>query len=136
MKTTSYEISKKLKDAGFRRDTQCGYMWDGDANQLCVWNNDYKIKDDLLEKDVLAYDLETIIEALPDRIKIVDRVGDEVVPRLALFKDSVAYMDCEESIISIMIMKNEALADVAAKLLLKLHEKEIIKFEKNETNPN
>ena len=63
MKTTSYEISKKLEEAGFKAETN--FYW-------------YRYYDDGLRMrhiadadgkgDVEAYDLETILDALPDSI--------------------------------------------------------------------
>lgn len=65
-KTTSYEISKKLKETGF--DAQSSFFWcrlDKDlirihiSQSYCVPESFDKIK---------AYDLETILDALPDSI--------------------------------------------------------------------
>lgn len=50
MKTTSYEISKKLKEAGFKAEADFGY----------------RVPDSL--NDLKAYGLETILDALPDSI--------------------------------------------------------------------
>lgn len=67
MKTTSYEISKKLKEAGFEAETD--YYWvKCEEGIICV--NAYVFSDYMSEGEKLceSFDLETILDALPDPI--------------------------------------------------------------------
>ena len=61
MKTTSYEISKKLKEAGFEADAD--YYWV--EGIICV--NAYVFSDHMTggKKLCNSYDLETLLDALP-----------------------------------------------------------------------
>lgn len=62
MKTTSYEISKKLKEAGFEAETDFyWYCYDNGLAMRHVADADGK-------GNVKSYDLETILDALPDSI--------------------------------------------------------------------
>lgn len=122
MKTTNYEISKKLKEVGFKKDSHCGYMFDGEDHQLCVWNAEEKWSD-ADERDYLSYDLETILDALPEMIWREEK-------DFVLWYDKVkfVYSHTDEWIFESIKKKDEFLADTAARLLLELHEKGIIKF--------
>lgn len=62
MKTTFYEISKKLKEAGFEAETDFyWYCYDNGLAMRHVADADGK-------GNVKCYDLETILDALPDSI--------------------------------------------------------------------
>ena len=101
MKTTNYEISKQLAEAKFK------------ANQ--VWNQ---------EGQFWGYDLETILEALPDEVYFqskkwflsFDKCGCNYVIVETLINVSRIYF----SGLDIAREENESLADTAAKLWLKL----------------
>ena len=96
MKTTSYEISKKLKEAGFEAEGDFGY----------------RVPDSL--NDLKAYGLETILDALPKINK----------QEYLLCSGGIAYLN--DDYISIGREKNESLADTAGKMWLLLKEKGII----------
>ena len=100
MKTTNYEISKQLAEAKFK------------ANQ--VWNQEGKF---------WGYDLETILEVLPDLIRSPDSPPHLCNP-LFVSKKGVGY-DYASGLTSIR-EENESLADVAAKMWLKLKENNLI----------
>lgn len=112
MKTTSYEISKKLAEAGF----------DGESE---VWKHDPE--NFITGQKYWSYDLETILEALPGMIE-----GEQY---LVLDKDSVGYFEYESIICSGIEAyckkeENETLADTAARLLMLLVEKGLLTFKK------
>lgn len=117
MKITSYLISKKLAEIGFRPDSIFYYndhkelRWDDDGSpfpELCL----------------RAYDLETVLEALP--------MGIDSILRYDLIIDQrtfIHYADCEgDELYKVMKKNDESLADTAARLLILLHEKGTINF--------
>lgn len=131
MKTTSYEISKKLWEIGFKKDTI--YCWD-DENTPSMFSNGVAYAIIKPSKTIMksylwfpAYDLETILDALPHDV--------ETTRGLAYFvmrKNSILYeREGEEEFPEIVLgkLKNELnWADTAALLLIKLYEKGLIKF--------
>jgi hypothetical protein len=127
MKKTSYETSKKLAEAGFKAETEFYWVkWNEGEPELV---HEKEQTPALIEK-VGAWDLETILEALPSEI-------DEGFRRLRVFPN---FVDCEDKKMRIgyyysdffggAIRKiksdNESLANTAARLLLSLHEKNLI----------
>ena len=67
MNTTNYEISKKLWKIGFKAETMC--YWDNDSKECQYWSIVPN------EQDFTpSYDLETILDALPPRIKVKGKV--------------------------------------------------------------
>lgn len=100
MKTTSYEISKKLKEAGFETETS--------KSVAMVGTIDYP-----------SYDLETLINALPDTTEII--INNYTGKRIFYLGSNIRGNE-----ISITIEKNESLADTAGKMWLMLKEKGII----------
>ena len=96
MKTTSYEISKKLKEAGFDAE--------GDFS--------YRVPDSL--NDLKAYSLETILDALPKINK----------QEYFLCSGGVGYLN--DDCIAVGKEKNESLADTAGKLWLMLKDKGMV----------
>lgn len=115
MKTTSYEISKQLKEAGFEAETD-------------IIGN-YELYP--------SYDLETLIEALPS---VIEREGSENDIYFTMNKNRVWYensCNCDSSgycrgniYYRIDRQKNESLADTAGRLLIELFEAGIINFKK------
>lgn len=159
MKTTSYEISRQLAEAGFEAETEFYCVkWNEGEPELV---HESQQTPNLIES-VPAWDLETILEALPSRItnENFDKVPSwnletilEVLPSritnenifiqridyyLRLSKEEIWYenecnCDSDESCpvdqrFEVSRIKNESLADTAARLLLLLHEKNLIKF--------
>lgn len=120
MKTTSYEISKKLAEAGFVAETEFGY---DKLEQI-----DYSIcRNSLIHTK--TYDLETIWDALPKTI--LDEESASFEESLVLRDDCISF-ESEMTVdhISIEIEENESLADAAARLLLLLVKKGLITFNK------
>ena len=112
-KTTSYEISKKLKEAGFEADAD--YYWV--EGIICV--NAYVFSDYMTggKKLCNSYDLETLLDALKQTRKRIMIVG--------ISDNWEINFDYEFNKYS---QENESLADTAGRLLLLLHEKNLIKF--------
>ena len=133
MKTTNYEISKKLEEAGFETYTEFYYV----ADAKCISQGNDAEDYELVHMDCgymqklkycfnyPAYDLETILEALPENIAYKDF-------RLWLLMDkrSIYYCFYDQRFEGLYakIEENESLADTAARLLLLLAEKNIINF--------
>lgn len=141
MKTTSYEISKKLKEAGFEAEPE--YYW----HEI----ND-KIKLHHVARagfgDIKSYDLETIIDDLPDSItrKYKSKEDGEVrefEERLIIEKEEIRYScdDIENAddanrfyqeygyMQDISIFKkfnDKSLADTAGRMWLLLKEKGLV----------
>lgn len=139
MKTTSYEISKKLEEAGFSRQP----FWIWTSEQCCA---PYQTNHDGFR----SYDLETLLDALPDSItreykSKEDGEIKEFKERLIIEKEEIHY-SCDDienaddanryfneygymQDISLFKKFNDnSLADTAGRLLLLLHEKNLIKF--------
>jgi hypothetical protein len=95
-KTTNYEISKKLAEIGFKAETSTSMSM-------------------LETKDYPSYDLETLLDALPDTIGGC----------LMIYKEGMYY---QESMVEVQKQKNESLADTAGRLIIELYENNLIKF--------
>jgi len=130
MKTTSYEISKKLKEAGFTAETEYyWYCYDNGREMRHIADADGK-------GDVEAYDLETLLDALPK--KLANKYGKNGALKLSYDTkvNWIYYADKEDYILffndyaycEIKSQENESFADTAGRLLLLLHEKNLIKF--------
>jgi hypothetical protein len=96
MKTTNFEISKMLKEAGFKAQA-CDCYWDEEEFEA-----------------IYAYDLETILEALGDKGHISLFCGSRTTG--INFNDKV----------NVYLQENESLADTAGRLWLKLKEKDLV----------
>ncbi len=129
MKTTSFEISRKLEEIGFQADIKARYAFYDKRKDLYHIS---QLEFERLDIDCFAYDLETILEALPEKIKLFNDNAS-----LSINKDSVSYInyyvDTGELSSDILHFckqeyKVDSLADLAAIVLLDLHEKGIVKF--------
>jgi hypothetical protein len=136
MKTTSYEISKKLAEIGFKAETEKAFDNEGTLischKKICI----------LREKSsnpkiygIPAYDLETILEALPKHHDFFSRgVGKyELLIRYHENKAFIGYQNFDgfDKLLTLEQEKNESLADIAARLLILLHNKGLINFKEN-----
>lgn len=71
MKTTNYEISKKLKEAGF--DAQSSFFWCELGKDLIkIHISQSHSVPESIDK-IKAYDLETLLDALPKKIKFKEK---------------------------------------------------------------
>lgn len=138
MKTTSYEISKKLKEAGF--EAQSSFFWcrlDKDLIRIHI-SQSYSVPESF--DKIKAYDLETILDALPECIKYKKyRSCREYylflqVPtkKLGYYDGCNEYMDhyCmgeEDGIFEVSkLSSNESLADTAGRMWLELKKKNLL----------
>lgn len=147
MKTTNFEISKKLKEIGFEAEFNFHYKATDHINLYDSGYEDYK------ERNTPSYDLETLINALPDKItreykSTEDGTIKEFEERLVITKNEIYYKcydigtedDANEywreygyyAKFSEVVKdwEDESLADTAGRLLIKLHEAGIINFKK------
>lgn len=120
-KTTSYEISKKLKEAGF--EDSYIYAWYSDSEGLPWIQEIQHAKPTAVNKygeevkltfTAPAYDLETLLYALPKINK----------QEYLLCSGGIVYLN--DDYISVGKEKNESLADTAGRMWLLLKEKGLI----------
>lgn len=124
MKVTNYENSKRLAELRFKAETACAYK---------KWKNGYDLFRALESRNdwegaIPAYDLETILDALPKSIQFD---GETFTFRLT--KNYVGYHLCTMDYVSqpnleVRPLEGESLADTAVRLLIELHEQGLIKF--------
>lgn len=120
MKTTNYEISKKLAKIGFKAETIFCWQVDhiNDDINLGCWS---VIPNDRMPhfEYILAYDLETILEALPESIE-----QDARITHLELNKNFIGYTSDtrDNDKLEMNKEKSESLANTAARLLILLIE--------------
>ena len=68
MKTTNLEISKKLKEIGFEAEFNFHYKATDPVNLYDSGYEDYR------EKNYPAYDLETLLDALPTLLRKIKKI--------------------------------------------------------------
>lgn len=120
MKVTNYEISKKLKEIGFKAETEINWVeyqkYDRDK-EIITWHDDQRLETwETVNSLCRAYDLETLISALPKSIIYIE--------------ESFHFREYSDSYIAFSLSKvgEESLADCAARMLILLYEKGLIKF--------
>ena len=143
-KKTNFEISKKLLEIGFK--AKSNNFVNAKNRQIYVDNPNApngmpsysKVKkgkkSDFLGFLYKSYDLETILEALPRDLN----QGNERYNLTMLQNCFISYINkddnkddycCENGEIMACIIKNkETMVDMASRLLIKLHENDLIKF--------
>jgi hypothetical protein len=126
MKTTNLEISKKLKEIGFKKESL--YLW-GEYN---INENETKFElrltnkaENLLTANTFypAYDFETIWENLPNAFE-----NGKKFAKKKLFYDFGFKIGYFEHNIFIYQEIGESLADTAGRLIIKLHKEGLISF--------
>jgi hypothetical protein len=134
MKVTNLGNSKRLKELGFEAETNfCFRPYDKNKYQKAIYCTD---RDLMKCKDVYAaYDLETILDALPKTY--IDEGADEIYQHGFLIIN-IEYgeigfcVDSEDMEMSILLActknEGESLTDCAARLLINLIEDKIIKL--------
>jgi len=121
MKTTNYEISKKLKEIGFEADFNFHYKATDSINLYDSGYEDYK------ERNIPSYDLETLLRAFPN-ITGIDLENGEIHYQNS-YTDYLSKRDGIRTEFYYKMDKNELLVDAVGKLLLKeLREFGIIKI--------
>ena len=115
MKTTNYEISKQLKEAGFEAETD--YYFYGQQLRNSAFPSHFTDADRKVH--VKSYDLETLLDALPNTTEIIIS---------SLTGERIFYLDLNirGNEVSIAIEENESLADTAGKMWLELKEKNLL----------
>ena len=133
MKTTSYEISRQLAEAGFEAETEFYCVkWNEGEPELV---HESQQTPNLIES-VPAWDLETILEALPNRITNENIFIPRIDYYLRLSKEEIWYenecnCDSDESCpvdqrFEVSRIKNESLVETAARLWLKLKQEGLV----------
>lgn len=126
MKTTNYEISKKLKEAGF--DAQSSFFWCELGKDLIkIHISQSHSVPESIDK-IKAYDLETILDALPKKIEFR---GKEYCFWMQWSSSSDCYimgyvhgnLRATELEVSRYDDENKSLADIAGEMWLILKEK-------------
>ena len=137
MKTTNFEISKKLAEIGFEAENDFYWVkWNEGLPELV---HKSEIMPALIEK-VPAYDLETLICALPTRIPTIKngfykrflfiQTNPIIIGYYEPCYEYDSHYDMREDGFESCQEENESLADTAGKMLIKLHEAGIINFKK------
>ena len=119
IKTTSYEISKKLKEAGFEAEADYNFIERNNQKAFLINIKELSGIEIMNEIGVFikAYDLETLLDALRQTRKRIMIVGKSDNWGINFDYEFNKYSQ-----------ENESLADTAGRLLLLLHEKNLIKF--------
>ena len=125
MKTTSFLISKQLKEAGFEAEFNFHYKATDHCNLYDSGYEDYK------DRNTPAYDLETILDTLPAFIE-----HNNITYDLWLWNDGIGYYpnydkysgegvyNMENGIYE--FSDNKSLADTAGRMWLELKEKNLL----------
>ena len=121
VKVTSYNVSKKLAEIGFKADP---FFYRQECNKENFIIDATGVYDCAA---VRCYDLETILDALPNSYQIFSNFL--LNAETFLIGKSIIYQS-EEYNCWIKQENNESLADTAARLLILLVEKGIINFNK------
>jgi len=142
MKTTNYELSKELSQIGFSKLTDFYHVADADCSSKGEDPGDYNLEylgegsGNLYKSKtcfcIPAYDLDTLIEALPNSLFKYNRRYELEInfvrQELGYFYYFNQYSYFEIDRLESIFFKEESLADTAARLLIILHEKGFVKF--------
>lgn len=131
MKTTNYKISKKLAEIGFRADTKNWWILSA-VNEPTHQLKTYNRFEDYVGDNYRAYDLETILDALPKQHDFFSRGVGKYELRIWYHegKAFVGYQNYAgfDKVMTFEQEQNESLADTAGRLIIELYEKNLIKF--------
>ena len=116
-KTTNFEISKKLKEIGFNKET-ISYFRKADKELFINTPPNLKDPEEFFLK---SYALETLLDALPEKTEIINS-------QLTNKREFYLVYGLRGSKIYVKIKENESFADTAGRMIIKLHEKNLIKF--------
>jgi hypothetical protein len=134
MKTTSYEISKKLKKNGLSEKLGfLEYYYNTDKRLRHRDQESYcSTHKENTQVDCFAYDLETILDVLPKQHDFFTRGDGKYELRIWYHENKmfIAYQNFDgfDKLLTLAQEKNESLADIAARLLILLHKKGLINF--------
>ena len=128
-KTTNFEISKKLAEIRFKAKAEKCWakIKHSVSSEFNLVNLDFSVPLNC-DEWVLSYDLETLLNVLPEKIK----VGIDRTPQSKLYFDKISFGYAKEPKIGFQfyyrIQENESLADTVGRWIILLHEKNLIKF--------
>jgi hypothetical protein len=126
MKTTSFEISKKLAEIGFNAESNYIITENG---QIIITKDKLKNSSNVNGNGRLSFDLETILQALPKSIKYR---GDTYYFLMTYSGSSDCYIigyvcgQVRRTELEKYSEENESLADTAARLWLNLKKKGLV----------
>lgn len=134
MKVTGFLVSKKLAEIGFR--AECFYFYfhsDNNCKEKTLYNLEEfgfdKIDDcDIEDKYYPAYDLETILDNI---CFVIENKENKKVYLFRMNQQDMEYITFEQEVdieFYTPRQKGESLADTAGRMIIKLHEKNLIKF--------
>ena len=134
MKTTSYIISKQLAEAGFKREHDFSWYKNESGKKLLnhsrcgtvTFQNSEKKILDYYEYCFPAYDLETILDALPNFIANKNKGENCLVIDVAFGEIHYEGDSDNETMFITTTEENESLADTAAKMWLKLKKEGLV----------
>jgi len=130
MKTTNYELSKKLYNIDFKAKAVAQYHVNPNGTRAYRTPQiTYSSEKGIL--NIPAYDLETLLEALP--AEIFNSRGIDYQLQINLYFGCIEYVNYDKTerndcLYEVEKIKDESLADTVARLLIKLHEQGIINF--------
>ena len=132
MKTTNYLISKQLAEAGFEAETEFYCVkWNEGEPELV---HESQQTPNLIES-VPAWDLETILEALPKNIITYpdEKITEQPIEKLRLEMDEIGYYFSDKDdygrdncFTYLHREESESLVDTAARLWLKLKQEGLV----------
>lgn len=117
MKTTNFEISKKLKEIGFKADYDFVWCEHKKTKDVVMLSSDFDCHDYGYSYNTLArsYDLETLLDSLKSKGYI--QINITFTHAIFNFEGG-----------KVIVFLQESLADMAGRLIIKLHEKGLIRF--------
>jgi len=123
-KTTNYEISKKLSEIGFNQET-ISYFRKTDKELFINTPPNLKDPEEFFLK---SYHLETLLDALPEEREGFGGDAYFKMNKNGLWYESKSWNCPVEINYYIKKLENESLADTAGRMIILLHEKNLIKF--------
>jgi hypothetical protein len=128
MKTTNYEISKKLAEIGFKAKAEKCWakIRHSVSSEFNLVNLDFAVPQNC-DEWVLSYDLETLLNTLPHNFML-----EKKIKFLKMNQSEKGYETGSSPIYDYQLlchrMKEESLADTAGRLIIKLYNNNLIKF--------
>jgi hypothetical protein len=143
IKTTNYEISKKLAEIGFKAKAEKCWakikhsVQHPSLSEFNLVNLDFAVPQNC-DEWVLSHDLETLLDALPKAFDVMQ----EIYPtgfhlNIDLNENAQTFSYIEDGLLSlqehheeafVVKTQEESLADVAGRMIIALHKKNLIKF--------
>jgi hypothetical protein len=127
IKTTNYEISKKLAEIGFKANAEKCWakIRHSILSEFNLVNLDFQVPQNC-DEWVLSYDLETLLDALPKKLKKYGELGTLFRSGFILGYNLQNFDDLSQLLQ--YQRQGESLADTAGLLIIWLYEENLIKF--------